>query len=207
VLRPRLLATPETRVPTTSPSPRVLRAVERNNLPPPILNPIQTPTTSNDTTAPTNVRLVRPIHQRHTRSNNPFTILDDCTPDDDDEDIADDITIKVSNQHGGAPFSPFIRQMLEPPRHAVCTRPITSPATCTVHDLQPTNKPTDVPTPRVLRSVQQQTIAQPPAGSSQRVLQSALSTATTSTPPSQQLSPHLIPPDNNTRAPPIRQAR
>jgi len=142
VLRPRLLATPETRVPMTSPSPRVLRAVTHNNPPPPMLNPTRTPTTSNDPTAPTNVRLVRPIHQRHTQRNNLFTILEDCTPDDDDEDIADNITIKASNQHGGAPFSPFIRQILEPPRHMVCTRPSTSPTTCTVHDLRPTNKPT-----------------------------------------------------------------
>ena len=158
---------PETRVPTTSSSPRVLHAVARNNLPPPILNPTQTPTTSNDPTTPTNVRLVQPIHQRHTQSNNPFTILEDCTPDDDDEDIADNITIKASNQHCGAPFSPFIRQILETLQHTVLTHPSTSPATCTVHDLRPTNEPTDVPTPQVLRSVQQQSTSQPPAGLSQ----------------------------------------
>ena len=37
------------------------------------------------------------------------------------------------------------------------------------------------------------------------ILRSALPTATTATPPSQQLSPHFIPPDNDTPAPPIRQ--
>jgi hypothetical protein len=160
--RPRLAATPETRVPTTSPSPRVLRAVARNIPPPPMPNPTRTPTTSYDPTAPTNVRLVRPIHQRHTQSNNPFTILEDCAPDDEDEDIADNITIQASNQHGGALFSPFIRQMLEPPQHTGHTQPITSPTTRTIHDLQPTNKPTNVPTPRVLKSAQQQPPAQPP---------------------------------------------
>ena len=89
--------------------------------PPPMPNPTQTPTTSNDPIAPTRVGLVQPIHQSHTRSNNPFTILEDCVPDNRNKDIADDITIQASNQHGGAPFSPFIRQMLEPPRHRVCT--------------------------------------------------------------------------------------
>ncbi len=66
VLRPRLPTTPEPRVQTTSPSPRVLRAVARNNPPPPMHNPTRTPTTSNDPTAPANVRLMQPVHQRHT---------------------------------------------------------------------------------------------------------------------------------------------
>ncbi len=79
-------------------------------------NPTRTPTTSNDPAAPANVRLMQPVHQRHTLSNNPFTILEDSIPDDENEDIADDITIQASNQHGGAPFSPFIKQMLKLPR-------------------------------------------------------------------------------------------
>jgi hypothetical protein len=121
VLRPRLPTTPEPRVQTTIPSPRVLRAVARNNPLPPMHNPTRTPTTSNDPTALANIRLMRPVHQRHTRSNNPFAILEDSIPDDENEDIADDITIQASNQHGGAPFSPVIKQILKLPRKTACT--------------------------------------------------------------------------------------
>jgi hypothetical protein len=67
-----------------------MRALAHNNPPPPVHNPTRTPTTSNDPTALAAVRLVRLIHQLHTPSNNPFTILEDCNLDDEDEDIADD---------------------------------------------------------------------------------------------------------------------
>jgi hypothetical protein len=43
--------------------------------------------------------------------------LEDSIPDDENEDIADNISIQASNQHGGAPFSLFIKQMLELPWH------------------------------------------------------------------------------------------
>jgi hypothetical protein len=193
VLRPRIPAAPEPRVPATSPSPRVLRAATRNNPPPPTHNPTRTPTTSHDPTAPPNVRLVRPIHQRHTRSNNPFVILEDDTPDDEDEDIADDITVHASNQRSSAPFSPFIRRMLEPPpQHTVRTQAITSPAAPTVHDLRPSNKPTANPTAfpprRCIQSV-----------SPQRVLRSTLPATKKPTPLPQLPSPHYIPPDTDTR--------
>jgi hypothetical protein len=110
-------------------------------------NPTRTPTTSNDATALANIRLVQPVHQRHTRSNNPFTILEDSIPDNENEDIADDITIQASNQHSSAPFSPVIKQILKLPQKTARTQPITSPAARKVHDLRPTNKPTDVRTP------------------------------------------------------------
>ena len=77
-----------------------------------------------------------------------------------------------------------------------------------VHNLRTPNKPMDVPTPRVLRSAQKQSPAQPPTRSPpRRVLQFALPTATTVTPLYQQLFPHFIPTDDDTPAPPIRQAR
>jgi hypothetical protein len=199
VLRPRIPAAPGPRVPETSPSPRVLRAATRNNPPPPMHNPTRTPTTSHYPTAPPNVRLVRPIHQRHTRSNNPFVILEDDTPDDKDEDIADNITVYASNQHISAPFSPFIRRMLEPPpRHTVRTRAITSPAAPSVHDLWPSNKPTATPTSfppsRCIQAV-----------SPQRVLRSTLPATKIPTPLPQLLSPHYIPPDTDTRVHTLQQ--
>jgi hypothetical protein len=201
VLRPRIPAAQEPRVPATSPSPRVLRAATRNNPPPPMHNPTRTPTSSHDPTAPPNVRLVRPIHQRHTRNNNPFAILEDDTPDDEDEDIADDITIHASNQRSSAPFSPFIRRMLEPPpRHTVRTRAIASPAAPTVHDLRPTNKPTATPPSfPPSRCIQ--------VGFLQRVLRSTLPATTMPTPVPRLLSPHYIPLDDGTRVPTLQQPK
>jgi hypothetical protein len=193
VLRPRIPAAPEPRVPATSPSLRVLRAATRNNPPPPTQNPTRMPTTSHDPTTPPNVRLVRHIHQRHTRSNNPFVILEDDTPDDEDKDIADDITVHASHQRSSAPFSPFIRRMLKSlPRHTVRTRAIASPAATTVHDLWPSNKPTatpmSFPSSRCIQAV-----------SPQQVLRSILSATKRPTPLPQLLSPHYIPPDTDTR--------
>jgi len=199
VLRPRIPAASEPRVPATSPSPRVLRAAAHNNPPPPTHNPTRTPTTSHDPTVPPNVRLVRPIHQWHTRSNKPFVILEDDTPDDEDKDIADDITVHASNQRSSAPFSPFIKRMLEPPpRHTVRTRAIASPTAPPVHDLLPSNKPTATPTSfppsRCIQAV-----------SPQHVLQSTLPATKIHTPLHQLLSPHYIPPDTDTRVPTLQQ--
>ena len=167
--------------------------------PPPTQNPTRAPTTSHDPTTPLYVRLVRPIHQRHTRSINPFVILEDDTPDDEDMEIADDITVHASNQRSSAPFSPFIRRMLKSlPRHTVRTRAIASPAATTVHDLWPSNKPTATPTSfpssRCIQAV-----------SPQQVLRSILLATKRPTPLPQLLSPHYIPPDTDTRVPTLQQ--
>jgi hypothetical protein len=102
VLRPQSPATPETRVPMLGPSPRVTRTSARSITPPPTSTPTQMPTTFHDPTAPANIRLLRPAHQQHTQSNNPFAILEDNDLDDNNNSIAEDITVRANNRTNGA---------------------------------------------------------------------------------------------------------
>ncbi len=91
--------------------------------------------------------------------------------------------------------------MLEPPpRHTVRTRANASPAAPTVHDLRPTNKPTATPPSfPPSRCIQ--------AGSPQRILPSTLPATTMPTPLPRMLSPHYIPPDDDTRVPTLQQPK
>jgi len=80
--------------------------------------------TSFDETSPAKILTVRPVHQRHTRNNNPFAILEDdeepvnlLHPPDDDETMADNITVPVSNRTGGTNLDPFLHQRVEFPRN------------------------------------------------------------------------------------------
>ena len=106
-----------------------MRVSTHNITPPPTYNPTRTPSTSKDLTVPSNVSLLRPIHQRQTEA---YWKLEDYTPDDKDEDIANVITIQASNQHSNATLSPFLRQMLEHPGRTIHHSFFTSPVANTV---------------------------------------------------------------------------
>jgi hypothetical protein len=111
VLRARLTTAaeprvPEPRVPMDNPSPKATRATAcRANNPFPVNNPPRMQTASNDPTAPANIQLLQPIHQRCTHNNNPFTILEDKTLKDNYDYAWDYITIQANNHFTKQPNS------------------------------------------------------------------------------------------------------
>jgi hypothetical protein len=119
------------------------------------------PTTSHDRTAPSNICLLQPIHQQHTGSNNLFAILKDYALENDDNRIADDITIQSSNQTSGTTLNPSLQQVSKPKKCINTQTVLTSLHTSTVHDLRPTPTPTLLLQPWVLQSSQQQPFANP----------------------------------------------
>ena len=104
--------------------------------------PPRVATTSNNTTSPTAIRQLPLIHQRQTRSNNPFQIL----ADDDDKD---DMTVVASNcsprsplpnlRHIYLPASPPKRQLTSQQKRRLAIQPAI-PLTL------PNNMPTPAPT-------------------------------------------------------------
>ncbi len=66
--------------------------------PPTTSTPTRMPTTLHDPTAPASTQLLQPVHQQHTQSNNPFAILEDNAQDDNNDSIADNITVQANNR-------------------------------------------------------------------------------------------------------------
>ncbi len=147
VLRSRLTTAagprvPEPWVPMDNLSPKATRAMAcRANNPLPVNNPTRMPTTSSDPTAPANIQLLRPIHQGCTHNNNPFTILEDETPEDDNDYAPDDITIQASNHSTKQPNSTSTpRRTTTPP---TANTPVHNLSTnCDAHNMSPSNDPT-----------------------------------------------------------------
>jgi len=123
--------TPAPRV--AAPSPRVV------NTP-----PMRVATTSNNITAPTVIRNMPLVHERHTCHNNPFNIL---TNDADDDD-----TVVASNcsPRQPPPFLPTSDQPVRQPRNRL-KRQLTSQPTSHPSPRQPSSPSTSLP-PRVLAS-------------------------------------------------------
>jgi hypothetical protein len=128
------------------------------------------PTTSHDPTGLSNIRLLQPIHLQHTQSNNPFAILEDYAPDNDDNSIAENITIQASNQSNGVTLTPSLQQVSKPTRHINTQTIVTNPHISTAHDFRPTTTPTLLPQPQVQKSSQQQPNANPTMIEPQRLL-------------------------------------
>jgi hypothetical protein len=108
------------------PAPRVAES------PPP-----RVATTSNNITSPTTIRQLPLIHQRQTRSNNPFRIL---AYDDDDKDM----TVVASNCSPRSPLPNLnpIDLPVTPPKRRLAIQPKRRPA---IPLTIPTNTPTLVP--------------------------------------------------------------
>ncbi len=140
------------------------------------------PTTLHDPTTPSNIRLLQPIHQQHTWSNNLFVILEDYAPCDDNDSIADNITIQASNQNNGATLSPFLKQVGEPTRCTDTQIILTNPHASTVHNIWPTMSPTLLSQPLVLQPSHQQPFANPTIIEHQQTLWSAMPATTPTTP-------------------------
>jgi hypothetical protein len=147
-----------------------MHASASNIAPPTICITSQMPTTSNDPTAPSNIRLLQPIHQYCTQSNNLFAILEDYAPDDNNKGITDNITIQASNQRSGTTLSLFLQEVIETPRRIESQPALTNPNASTIHNLWPTVTPTLLPQPRVLRSSHQQPTANPTIIPPQQIL-------------------------------------
>jgi hypothetical protein len=60
------------------------------------------PTTLHDPKAPASIQLLQPVHQQHTRSNNLFATLEDNALDNDDNSIANNITVQANKRTNGA---------------------------------------------------------------------------------------------------------
>jgi hypothetical protein len=128
VLQLRVIITPEPRV-AAARDTRVLR-----------------PTTSNSA-APEMLYPTRPIHQRHTWSNNPFTILEEDKEPDKPNITTDAPTpLQLLLQATIPPYDPFIQEMLDRPQQTIQA----------IHDLRPqrraapTANPTTHPSPTIL---------------------------------------------------------
>ncbi len=201
VLHPRLPTTPESRVPPPGPSPRVTHTNAQNIALPPTRRSTWMPTTSHDPTAPSNIHILQPIHQQHTQNSNPFAILEVYTPDDDNNSIADDITIQARNQTNGATLSPSFQRVSKPTRRINTQTNVTNPHThtCTIHNLRPTTTPTLLPQPRVLQSSLLQTNANPTGIKSQQALQSKMLPTMPTPPTDQQPYPHCSPTKDDQR--------
>jgi hypothetical protein len=154
------------------------------------------PTTSHDPIVPSNISLLQPIHQQNTQSNNQFPILEDYAPDDNDDSIANDITMQANNQNNGTTLTPCLQLVNEPTRRTDTQTVLTYPHESTVHDLQPTMTPTLLPQPWVLQLSHQQPIANPTIIEPQWILWSATPATMPTSPKDQQPYPHCIPPND-----------
>jgi hypothetical protein len=119
------------------------------------------PTTLHDPTAPSNYPLLQPVNQCHTQSNNLFAILEDNTPDKDNNNIADNLTVYANNRTNGANLSTSLQQVRPLARRKNTPTVLINPHASLVHDLWPTTTPTLIPQPRLLQSRNQQPIANP----------------------------------------------
>jgi hypothetical protein len=89
----------------------------------------------------------RPIHQCHTRSNNPFTIFEEDKEPDKPSTTTNATTLgQLQLQATALPYDPFVQEMLNHPQQA----------TQAIHDLHPqcrvapTANPTTRPSPTIL---------------------------------------------------------
>jgi hypothetical protein len=85
------------------------------------------PTTSHDPTTPSNVQLFQPVHQRHTQSNNVFAILEDDAPDNDNDNIADNLTVQADNRTNDTMLGTPLQQLRQPRKCNNTPMVLTSP--------------------------------------------------------------------------------
>jgi len=110
-----------------------------------------------DATSPSKILTLHPVHQCHTRNNNLFDILEDdeepdipLHPPDNDETMADNITVPTSNYTGGTNLDPFLHHRVEYPRNIdmqprMLHSPQNQPATQVAPQLR---SPPRLPTPK-----------------------------------------------------------
>jgi hypothetical protein len=207
VLCPQSPPMPEPRVPTLGLSPRVVYANARTIAPPTTCTTTQTLTTLHDPTAPSNIWILQPVHQWHTRTNNPFAILEDDTPDDDNDNITDNLTVTVQAENctNGTKLGTSLQQLCLPASCMNTPMVLTNPHASPAHDLWPTATPTLIPQPWLLQSTCHQPIANPTTIEPQHLLQSTMPTVEPAMPKDQQSYPHYIPPNNDKRDANIQQ--
>ena len=152
-----------------------------------------------------NIQLLQPVHQRHTRSNNLFVILEDNAPDNDDNNIIDNLTVQANDCTNGATLGTSLQLLRQPTRRSNTPTVLTNPHASPIHDLRPTVTPTLSLQPRLLQSTQQLPIANPTKNEPQCLLCSTVPTVEQTTPKDQQPYPHYIPPDNDKCETTIRQ--
>jgi hypothetical protein len=88
-----------------------------------------------DPTVPSNIHLLQPVYQGHTQNNNLLAILEDDVPDDNNDNIADDLTIQAANCTNGTTLSTSLQQVCQPARCNNTPMVLTNPNASPVHDL------------------------------------------------------------------------
>jgi hypothetical protein len=161
---------------------------------PPTSTPTWMPTSSRDPTAPTNICLLQPVHQGYTESNNRHAIFEDNAPDNNNANIADDLTVQANNCINGTTLGTSLQLVRQSARHSNTPMVLTNPHASTVHDLQPTVTPTLIPQPQLLQSTPQQPIANLTRIEPQCLLWSTMPTIEPTKPKVQQPYPHYIAP-------------
>jgi hypothetical protein len=132
------------------------------------------------------------MHQQHTRSNNPLAILEDDAPDNNNDNIADDITVQADNCTNGAMLGTSLQLVCQPARHSKTLTVLTNPIASPVHDLRPTATPTLILQPRLIQSTCHIPNANPSPIAPQCLLQSTMPIFEPTTPRNQQPYPHYI---------------
>ncbi len=157
------------------------------------------PNTLHDPTAPANIQLLQPVHQRHTWSNNLFAILEDDAPYNDDDNIADNLTVQANNCTNGATLGTSLQLVRQPARRSYTSIVLTNHHASTVHDLRPTLTPTLIPQPQLTTAMvfASTTIANLLTIEPQCLLWFTMPTVNPTTLKDQQPYPQLIPPDED----------
>jgi hypothetical protein len=97
----------------------------------------------------------------NTRSNNLLAILEDYDPGNDDDEIADNLTVQASNRTYDTTLGISRQQLRQPAWHRTTPMVLSNPLASPVHDLWPTTTPTLIPQPRLPLSTCQLLIAIP----------------------------------------------
>jgi hypothetical protein len=155
------------------------------------------PTTLHDPKAPASIKLLQPVHQQHTQSNNPFAILEDDALDDNDDSIADNITVQANKCTNGATLGTSLQLVRQPARRSNTPMVSTNPISSLVHDLPLTMTPTLILQPRLPQSTHQQPIANPSTIAPQCLLRSTMPTIEPAMTNNQQPYPHYILPNDD----------